>query len=80
MKADPLPADSGPFHALGRLSQARPCEIVLLIAENSIDEFIDFSLAQKHRLAQYTQGDSNDITPTDLALSKPNVLRALVLP
>lgn len=28
-----------------RLSQKYPCEIVLLLAENTIDEFIDFSLA-----------------------------------
>lgn len=63
-----------------RMSQKRPCEIVLLIAEKTIDEFIDFSLAQKHRLARYTQGDTNSISAEDLALSKPDVLRALVNP
>lgn len=63
-----------------RMSQTRPCEVVLLIAANTIDEFIDFSLAQKHRLAKYTQGDTDSISAADLALSKPDVLRALVNP
>ena len=62
-----------------RMSQTQPCEIVLLIAQNTIDEFIDFSLAQKHRLARYTQGDTETISTDDLALSKPDVLRALLL-
>jgi SWI/SNF-related matrix-associated actin-dependent regulator of chromatin subfamily A-like protein 1 len=62
------------------MSQNHPCEIVLLIAENTIDEFIDFSLAQKHRLARYTQGDTGMISAADLALRKPDILRALVSP
>jgi SNF2 family DNA or RNA helicase len=63
-----------------RISQAKPCEIVLLIARNTIDEFIDFSLEQKHRLARFAQSDTDKITPDDLALEKPNVLRALLAP
>jgi SNF2 family DNA or RNA helicase len=63
-----------------RLSQTQPCEIILLVAENSIDEFVDFSIAQKHRLAQYTQSDTHDISPADLALQKPDLLRALIAP
>ena len=63
-----------------RMSQLNPCEIVLLIAENTIDEFIDFSLAQKHRLARYTQGDTDTISTADLALRKPDILRALLSP
>ena len=63
-----------------RMSQRNPCEIVLLIAENTIDEFIDFSLAQKHRLARYTQGDTDTIATADLALRKPDILRALLSP
>jgi SNF2 family DNA or RNA helicase len=61
-----------------RLSQTRDCEIVLLVAANTIDEFVDFSLAQKHRLARYTQGDCEHIDPEDAALQKPDVLRALI--
>jgi SNF2 family DNA or RNA helicase len=63
-----------------RLSQTKPCEIVLLIAAGTIDEFIDFSLEQKHRLAKYTQGDTNEIELSDLALEKPELLRALIGP
>src|SRR6185312_8093960 len=61
-----------------RISQERPCEIVLLIGRATIDEFIDFSLEQKHRLAQFSQKDSAHIAAEDLALSKPDVLRALI--
>ncbi len=63
-----------------RLSQTQPCEIYLLIAERTIDEFIDFTLAQKHRLASYTQRDTDDIDPLDLALHKPNIVRTLLAP
>jgi SWI/SNF-related matrix-associated actin-dependent regulator of chromatin subfamily A-like protein 1 len=63
-----------------RLSQARDCVIVLLFAEGTIDEFIDFALAQKHRLAAYTQSDTPAISPADLGLRKPDVLRALLEP
>lgn len=63
-----------------RLTQTRECDIVLLIAERTVDEFIDFSLAQKHRLARYTQNDTNDISAEDLALEKPDILRALIQP
>lgn len=63
-----------------RMSQEHPCQVVLLIAGNTIDEFVDFSLSQKQRLARYTQGDTNDISAADLALQKPNVLRALLGP
>lgn len=61
-----------------RMSQTRSCEIVLLMAEGTIDEFIDFSLEQKRRLARYAQGDTESVSAADLALSKPQVLRALI--
>jgi SNF2 family DNA or RNA helicase len=63
-----------------RLSQTKSCEIVLLTAERTIDEFIDFSLNQKHRLARYTQRDTHEISVADLALQKPDLLRALLEP
>lgn len=63
-----------------RLSQTRDCDIVLMIAERTVDEFIDFALAQKHRLARYTQSDTDEISPEDLALEKPDILRALIQP
>ena len=63
-----------------RLSQTKPCEIVLLIAKGTIDEFIDFSINQKQRLARYTQRDAEEISAADLALEKPDLLRALIGP
>jgi len=63
-----------------RLSQRKPCEIILMTAVGTVDEFIDFSIAQKHRLAHYTQRDTDEIAPTDLILQKPDLLRALIEP
>lgn len=61
-----------------RISQTSNCEIVLLIAVNTVDEFIDFSLEQKHRLARYAQADTDAISAEDLQLRKPDILRALI--
>ena len=61
-----------------RISQTKECEIVLLVATNTIDEFIDFTLEQKHRLAQFAQSDVDEISDDDLQLRKPDVLRALL--
>jgi SWI/SNF-related matrix-associated actin-dependent regulator 1 of chromatin subfamily A len=63
-----------------RISQTQDCEIVLLLATDTIDAFIDYSLQQKRRLAQFVQNDSGDIDPVDLTLSKPEILRALLWP
>lgn len=63
-----------------RISQARECEIILLVAKDTIDLFVDFSLEQKHRLAQFAQADSDTIAPADLALQKPEILRGLLAP
>ena len=61
-------------------SQTRECDIVLLMGVATIDEFIDFSLEQKHRLASFTQNDRDHIDEEDLALGKPDLLRALLAP
>lgn len=63
-----------------RISQTKPCEVILLVAESSIDEFVDFSLEQKYRLAKFVQMDSGSVSPSDMALEKPAVLRALIAP
>jgi len=63
-----------------RISQTRPCEIMLLLANATIDQFVDYSLEQKHRLARFVQKDTGQIATADLALNKPNVLRALLWP
>jgi SWI/SNF-related matrix-associated actin-dependent regulator 1 of chromatin subfamily A len=61
-----------------RISQTRECEIVLLLARSTIDEFVDYSLEQKHRLAKFTQKDADTVAAADLALHKPDLLRALL--
>jgi SNF2 family DNA or RNA helicase len=63
-----------------RISQTRACQILLLLANSTIDEFIDYSLEQKHRLAKFAQKDTGNVTPADLALRKPDILRALLCP
>jgi SWI/SNF-related matrix-associated actin-dependent regulator of chromatin subfamily A-like protein 1 len=63
-----------------RLSQTSDCQIVLLLAKDSIDEFVDFCLEQKTRLARFVQQDVDDILPADAALEKPDILRALLWP
>lgn len=63
-----------------RLSQKHACDIVLLVAENTVDEFIEFALAQKHRLARFAQRDVDEVSASDLALAKPDILRALLNP
>jgi SNF2 family DNA or RNA helicase len=63
-----------------RLSQTRACEIVILVARDTVDEFIDFSIEQKHRLAQFAQNDTKTVDDDDLALRKPALLRALLAP
>ena len=63
-----------------RISQTSECEIVLLLAKNSIDEFVDFCLEQKTRLARFVQQDAEEILPADAALEKPDILRALLWP
>ncbi len=61
-----------------RISQTRECEIVLLIAQDTVDEFIDFSLEQKHRVAQFAQYDSDMLAFEDAMMIKPDDLRRLV--
>jgi SNF2 family DNA or RNA helicase len=63
-----------------RISQTQPCDLYVLVAENTVDEFIEFALAQKHRLARYVQQDTSCVSAADLALQKPNLLRAVFEP
>ncbi|MCK1539820.1 MULTISPECIES: DEAD/DEAH box helicase [unclassified Bradyrhizobium] len=63
-----------------RISQGTDCRIVLLLAKDSIDEFVDFCLEQKARLARFVQQDVDSVLPADAALEKPDILRALLWP
>ncbi len=61
-----------------RISQTRDCEIVLILAKNTVDEFIDFTLEQKLRVAQYAQQDSDTLSNDDMLMIKPEDLRSLI--
>ena len=61
-----------------RIGQTRECEIILLIAPGTVDEYLDFSIEQKTRVARFVQGDSRKIRADDLKLRKPAVLKALL--
>jgi SNF2 family DNA or RNA helicase len=59
-----------------RISQTKECRIYKLIAENTIDEYIDAIVYRKHKLAEYIQGDSNKIV-IEQGLTKDEILNAL---
>ncbi len=63
-----------------RISQSRPCEIILLIGAGTIDELIDYALDQKTRLAKYTQADLSSIASCDVERIAPSELRAHLTP
>lgn len=44
-----------------RISQTKECRIYKLIAKNTIDEYIDEINYKKHKLAEYVQGDIDNI-------------------
>ncbi len=61
-----------------RIGQTKECEIILLIAPETIDEYLDFSIEQKARVARFVQGDASRVQDGDLKLKKPAVLKALL--
>lgn len=44
-----------------RISQTRDCTVVKLIADNTIDEYVDDILVRKSSVARFVEGDSGDI-------------------
>lgn len=61
-----------------RIGQTKECEIILLISPGSIDEYLDFTIEQKTRVAHFVQGDRPGLADEDLAFKKPAVLAALL--
>lgn len=59
-----------------RISQTKECKIYKLIAKNTIDEYIDNIIYKKHKLAQYVQGDTNNIE-IEQSLTKEEILSIL---
>jgi SNF2 family DNA or RNA helicase len=59
-----------------RISQTKECRIYKLIAKNTIDEYIDEIIYKKHKLAEYVQGDIDNIENNEY-LTKDEVLNML---
>ncbi len=60
-----------------RISQTKECKIYKIIAENTIDEYIDEIIYKKNKLAEYVQGDTDDIRDSKQYLSKEEILNIL---
>ena len=59
-----------------RISQTKECKIYKLIAKNTIDEYIDEIIYKKHKLAEYVQGDIDNIV-IEQYLTKEEILSIL---
>ncbi len=60
-----------------RISQTKECKIYKLIAKNTIDEYIDEIIYKKHKLAEYVQGDTDNITTEKQFMTKEHLLEIL---
>lgn len=60
-----------------RISQTKDCKIYKLIAKNTIDEYIDEIIYKKHKLAEYVQGDTDNITTEKQFMTKEHLLEIL---
>lgn len=61
-----------------RIGQADPCEIILLVAPRTVDEYVDFVLEQKGRVARFIQGDTRALDLADSLFQKPAIIAALL--
>ncbi len=59
-----------------RISQTKECRIYKLIAKSTIDEYIDEIIYKKHKLAEYVQGDIDNIE-NQKYLTKEEILNIL---
>lgn len=60
-----------------RISQTKKCNIIKLIARNTIDEYTDEILEKKELVARYALGDSNNVDMKRQCLSKEDLLNIL---
>lgn len=60
-----------------RISQTKPCNITKIIAEDTIDEYIDEILYKKHKIAQYLQSDIKEIKEEKDYLTKEELVKIL---
>ncbi|GAG55861.1 unnamed protein product, partial [marine sediment metagenome] len=57
-----------------RISQTKECRIYKLIAKNTIDEYVDELIYKKHKLAEYVQGDIDNINVEKEFMTKEQLL------
>ena len=57
-----------------RISQTKECRIYKIIAKNTIDEYVDEIIYKKHKLAEYVQGDTENINIEKKFMTKEQLL------
>jgi len=60
-----------------RITQTKTCNIIKIIAKDTVDEYIDEILFKKQKIAQYLQGDIKTITEEKEYLTKEELLKIL---
>jgi SWI/SNF-related matrix-associated actin-dependent regulator 1 of chromatin subfamily A len=60
-----------------RISQTKPCNIVKIIAKDTVDQYIDEILYKKQKVAQFLQGDIEEIQEEKEYLTKEEIIRIL---
>jgi SNF2 family DNA or RNA helicase len=60
-----------------RIGQKKICNIIKIIAKNTIDQYTDEILEKKESIAKYTLGDTDKITKKRQYLSKEDLIRIL---
>jgi len=60
-----------------RISQTKECKIYKLIAADTIDEYVDEIIYKKHKLAEYVQGDTDNIVHERQFITKEQFLEIL---
>lgn len=60
-----------------RITQTKPCNIIKILARDTIDEYIDEILFKKQKVAQYIQGDIKVIKEEKEYLDREDLIRIL---
>jgi len=60
-----------------RISQKKQCNITIIIARNTVDEYVEEILMKKHEIASLVQGDTDQIQYPKELLTKEKVLSIL---
>jgi len=60
-----------------RIGQTKTCNIIKIVADNTIDEYTDEILEKKEKIAKYILGDTKNLIQDRLYLSKDDLIRIL---